>query len=321
MSPAFSVVIPTYNQADFLRIALKSVLDQTFKDFEIIVINNFSCDHTLEVISEFEDPRLNVINFKNNGVIGASRNVGIKASKAEYVAFLDSDDTWHPNKLSKVARIIEKDPGIGLICHNQDLIREGRVVKQTSYGPPPGFEGDMVAHAMLVCNGPTTSSSTVARKYLNEVNSFSEDPAFITAEDYDMWIKLARICRFKFMPEVLGAYNYHEISASNNVELHMNAVLSTLDEHSGGVRNPNRIYSNKQIHARYARIHYGAARQYQRMGHRKKSYSLFLRSLRIYPFHSRTYAGLILLAADTIMGQRLRRTVLNVIWRQSWRWG
>ena len=99
----FSVVIPTYNHAEFLETALKSVLDQTFRDFEVIVVNNYSTDDTLSVIERLGDPRVQVINFRNHGVIGASRNVGIKASQAPYVAFLDSDDTWEVSKLAKIA--------------------------------------------------------------------------------------------------------------------------------------------------------------------------------------------------------------------------
>ena len=95
MPPTFSVIIPTYNQADFLRLALKSVLDQTLRDFEVIIVNNYSTDHTLEVVEQLNDHRLSVKNFRNHGVIGASRNSGIRASNGEYVAFLDSDDTWH----------------------------------------------------------------------------------------------------------------------------------------------------------------------------------------------------------------------------------
>jgi glycosyltransferase involved in cell wall biosynthesis len=119
-SPFFSVVIPTYNQADFLRSALASVLGQTFEEFEVIVVNNKSTDATLGVIAEFGDPRVKVIDFQNHGVIGAARNVGIRASRAPYVAFLDTDDTWSNNKLERIAAF-EDDPEIGLVCHDQEV--------------------------------------------------------------------------------------------------------------------------------------------------------------------------------------------------------
>ena len=86
MPPVFSIIIPTYDQADFLKIALDSVLTQTFQDFEVIIVNNFSNDHTLEVVAQYDDSRIWSINFNNNGVIGAGRNEGIRRSQAEFIA-------------------------------------------------------------------------------------------------------------------------------------------------------------------------------------------------------------------------------------------
>ncbi|MDP2842393.1 MAG: glycosyltransferase family A protein, partial [Acetobacterium sp.] len=90
--PLVSVVIPTYNHAGFLREALESLVAQTFSDWEALVVNNYSEDDTLDVVEAFNDPRIRVENFRNNGVIGASRNRGIRLSKGKYIAFLDSDD-------------------------------------------------------------------------------------------------------------------------------------------------------------------------------------------------------------------------------------
>ena len=114
MAPTFSVVMPTYNQAEYLKLSLQSVLDRTFRDFDVVVVNNHSTDNTLDVIDQIKDERVKVIDYQNNGVIGAARNVGIKATQGPYVAFLDSDDTWKNNKLEKVAEAIETDPQVGL---------------------------------------------------------------------------------------------------------------------------------------------------------------------------------------------------------------
>jgi glycosyltransferase involved in cell wall biosynthesis len=99
MSPKVSVIIPTYNRALLLREAIQSVLDQTFQDFEIIVVNNYSIDNTIDVVKSFEDERIKVINIRNNGIIAKSRNRGLKESRGNYLAFLDSDDRWLPEKL------------------------------------------------------------------------------------------------------------------------------------------------------------------------------------------------------------------------------
>ena len=93
--PAVSIVIPTYNHGYFLKKCLQSVIDQTLTDWEAIVINNFSEDNTIDVVNSFHDPRIHLVNFKNNGIIAASRNEGIKISNADLIAFLDSDDSWY----------------------------------------------------------------------------------------------------------------------------------------------------------------------------------------------------------------------------------
>src|SRR5687767_4383972 len=94
--PLVSVIIPTYNHAPFLREALESLIAQDFRDWEALVVNNYSTDDTLEVVRSFDDRRIRVENFRNNGVIGASRNLGIRLSRGKYIAFLDSDDKWYP---------------------------------------------------------------------------------------------------------------------------------------------------------------------------------------------------------------------------------
>ncbi len=100
-NPLVSIIIPNYNKEEFLSICIQSVLNQTYKNFEIIIIDNFSSDRSLDVIKKFIDARINLFQFQNNGIIAASRNFGIKKSNGKYLAFLDSDDYWMKDKLSK----------------------------------------------------------------------------------------------------------------------------------------------------------------------------------------------------------------------------
>ena len=95
----FSVVIPTFNMESFLRKSIKSVLNQSYKNFEIIVIDNFSKDNTKKLIKNFKNKKIKFFQIKNGGVIGKSRNLGIKKSKGNWIAFLDADDLWLKNRL------------------------------------------------------------------------------------------------------------------------------------------------------------------------------------------------------------------------------
>ena len=99
-SPFFSVVIPNFNHGSYLKDSIDSVLNQDFKDWELLIIDNYSTDNSDEVISSYNDSRIRVFKIKNKGVIAKSRNLGIKYAKAKWIAFLDSDDIWYFNKFS-----------------------------------------------------------------------------------------------------------------------------------------------------------------------------------------------------------------------------
>ena len=100
-NPFFSVVIPTFNQDSFLKKAINSVLQQTFKDFEIIIIDNNSTDNTEETVKYFNLENIQYEKISNGGIIAKSRNLGIKKAKGKWIAFLDSDDDWNPRSLIK----------------------------------------------------------------------------------------------------------------------------------------------------------------------------------------------------------------------------
>ena len=318
MAALFSVVIPTYNQADFLKVALRSVLNQSCQDFEVIVVNNYSEDHTVDAIREIGDSRIKSINFKNNGIIGASRNVGIRASEGRYVAFLDSDDAWYPDKLAKVAKVISADRNIDLISHDQDMFRDGEKSNVARTGPKPGYKDTVYNYLLLQGNCISTSSAVVKRSILADIGSFSENPEFITLEDYDLWLRLSQKCSFHFIPEVLGLYNYHSGGASTNVELHLKNLLTVLKIHAKQSPSRNQPGFNNAIRCRYAEAFYGAARQYHRSGYSKRALAYYTRAIRTDPFHLRTYAALTLLGIDIWLGQARRRKILRAIRPSSW---
>ena len=316
MAPKFSVVIPTYNQAEFLKIALRSVLDQTFQSLEVIVVNNDSTDHTSEVVrqSQVADTRVKALDFKDSHVIGAVRNAGIRASQGEYIAFLDSDDTWHPKKLEKVAEVIAHASEVGLIGHDEEMVREGSTAIRSRSGPPADYRGDMHDYLLFKSNFVALSAAVVARSRLIEVGSFSEDPSINTVEDYDLWLKLSKVCRFEFIPEVLGVHNYHLAGATANVEVHLRALLTVLDKHFNGHLDSSWFHIQRSKHWQISNAYYGAARQYQRRGAVIKPIGHYFRTLKAYPFHLRAYGGLALLVVDMVLGQSKRQRIARVFW-------
>ena len=107
----FSVVIPTYNNKDYLKKAIQSVLNQSFKEYEIIVVDNFSSDGTEKLISNMNEKKITFVKNNNNGVIARSRNLGNKSIKIKMGSFLDSDDAWYPDRLKKIYNFFRKFSG------------------------------------------------------------------------------------------------------------------------------------------------------------------------------------------------------------------
>ena len=105
----FSVVIPTYNNKEYLKKAIQSVLSQSFNEYEIIIVDNFSNDGTEKLVSEINEKKITFVKNNNNGVIARSRNLGINLSKSKWVAFLDSDDTWHHDRLKKIHDFLKNE--------------------------------------------------------------------------------------------------------------------------------------------------------------------------------------------------------------------
>mgnify|MGYP001250736904 FL=1 len=131
----FSVIIPTYNQSKYLERAINSVLLQK-KNYEIIVIDNFSSDDTEEVVKKYKGNYLKYIKSNNFGIIGKSRNIGIENSIAPWIAFLDSDDEWYENKLNILEEFIKKYPEYDVITNDEEIFYEETKKKKIfQYGP------------------------------------------------------------------------------------------------------------------------------------------------------------------------------------------
>lgn len=212
--PLVSVVIPSFNHARFLGRALQSVIDQTYTNWEIIIVDNHSTDNTDEVVACFFDPRITFLRINNNGIIAASRNAGIGASKGQWIAFLDSDDWWRADKLEICVNQI--DAKVDFIYHDLLIIRDKKDyfkrkrIRSRQVRRPALL--DLVMHG----NAVATSSVVVRASLLRQVHGMDEDPDIIAAEDYNTWLSIAEISdNFLFIPKILGHYMVHGAGISN----------------------------------------------------------------------------------------------------------
>lgn len=211
--PNVSVIIPTFNHALYLGRALKSVLDQTYTNWEVIIIDNHSSDNTDEVIASYADPRIRTLYIHNNGVIAASRNAGIQSSKGQWIAFLDSDDWWTTDKLH--ACLERTSDKVDLIYHDLELMSDqSRTFKQTAASSRQ-VEKPVLMDLLLKGNAIANSSVVVRKSMLDKIGGINESTGMIGAEDYNTWLCIAQLTnQFLYLPLRLGYYFTHNTNIS-----------------------------------------------------------------------------------------------------------
>lgn len=199
MPPTVSVVIPTYDRADLIERAIRSVLDQTFDDLECIVVDDDSPDETAEVARSIDDDRLTVLEHEENRGASAARNTGIAASSGEFVAFLDDDDEWHPEKLKKQVALLESsEEGVGLVyCWMDYRDDDGNLV--TEYRPT--LSGDIFLDVLDKQRIGNSSTLIAPASVVDEVDGFDE--SLMRGNDGDFIRRIAIEYDVDFVSEAL----------------------------------------------------------------------------------------------------------------------
>jgi len=203
--PAVSVVIPTYNRAALLGRSVRSVLAQTYADFEVVVVDDGSTDGTAGVLAAFGDPRVRYVALARNQGAGAARNVGVRVARGEFLAFQDSDDEWAASKLAKQMAAFERGPDrLEVVYSDMELISADGTASY--FAAPDVTCGRLVdpATRFYQVHHLGIQSAVVRREYLEAVGSFDESlPAF---EDLEMFVRLSRRCDFQRLREPLVKY-------------------------------------------------------------------------------------------------------------------
>lgn len=225
-----TVVIPAYNAADFITKTLDSVIIQSFKEYEIIVVDDGSQDNTEEIVNNYMCKygiTGRCIRQENKKIAGA-RNTGIRAARGEYIALLDHDDLWYPDKLRTIMDEFKLHPEADLICHNLFITKDGKKVGILKNGPA---SPNMYKKLLLTRNLLSPSATAFKRQKALEIGGFRENSEFITVEDYDFWMRLSKIAKFHFINKILGEYIIIETGASKKIEYHHRNIEFLLKDH------------------------------------------------------------------------------------------
>jgi glycosyltransferase involved in cell wall biosynthesis len=209
--PAVSVVIPTYGHRDWVVATLESVLAQSFRDFEIVVVNDGSPDDTAALVKPYvEDGRVLYVEQRNAGQ-SAARNRGIGCARGEFIALLDDDDLWPPDKLAWQVDALREDPSIGVVAGVAEFIdAEGRPLHVTPFVEELPFSS-LFRHCPITSPGQTL----IRRALLDEIGGLDETVAGV--DDWDLWFKLAARSRFVMRRRIALRYRRHEGNASHQV--------------------------------------------------------------------------------------------------------
>jgi len=296
--PKVSVVILTFNRAKFLAQAIRSVLDQTYQDFEIIVVDDCSTDGTKQTVRNFFDKRIKYLRHEFNKGEGAGRNDGIRIATGEYIAFLDDDDEWLPEKLRlQVECLDQASVEVGAVhCGRTDIDSKSGAV----LGARGNEERGEIYWQLLKGNFLTVSTMMLRAKCFELVGDFDESISF--GLDYDMWIRVSQQFRFECINQPLVKYAIHEGTLSNNVGLIISGIEAWLWKYDQVVRqNP----------AEYNRRYCGLGLLYCLNGNTQKGRAIVLDAIKKYPKNLKGYAIL----CATFLGPVGFRKLANV-WRK-----
>lgn len=294
MAPKVSVLIPSYNHARFLPAALQSVFDQTYTDYEIVVVDDGSTDGSVELLRSYGD-RIRLFTQSNRGTY-PTLNRCIAESRGEYLAILNSDDLWAPTKLEKQVAMLDAHPQVGLVHTGGHFIdAEGRILP----GNPLGFEwprtptGNII-EALVRHNKIIASSVMIRRECFERLGGFRED--LFGSGDWEMWFRVALEYDIGYIDEPLTMYRVHGANASfQHRRVYEDDVkVRTETIHACESRLWQRANDPKAMRLALAHSYACLGTEYALLGDRKRARQAYLHSLKLYPLRFKSLLRLAL---------------------------
>ncbi len=273
--PLVSIITPTYNRADFLPVAIDSVLSQSMPDFELIVIDDGSEDGTGKLMERYlKDPRVRYLHQGNQGQ-SAARNRGIEQARGEYICFLDSDNAWVETRLATSLRAFKEHAGVDVVYGDYMVIdREGR---ELGVNRMRRYSGRITPH-LLRDNFVSMNTTMTRRHCFDELGGFDQTDRL--AEDYGLWLRFSTRYQFLYIPEVLGYYRVmdNQISSDKDRRFQANEIIirNFLREFPGSVTRAEARLGLSAFHVRKGRYELA-------QGRRGRAFRELLRAIRETP--------------------------------------
>ncbi|MFN4151216.1 MAG: glycosyltransferase family 2 protein [Candidatus Sericytochromatia bacterium] len=274
-----SVVIPTYNRSNYLIEALNSVINQTYKNIEIIIVDDGSKDNTKEIVNNYIE--LNKIKnikyyYKDNGGVATARNFGIQKSEGIFISFLDSDDLWKEDKLLKQIKLFN-DPKIGLVHSHYSILKEDNQLITNIPEKEEKFNGNMYSN-MKIHNLVGTSTVVIRKECIDKVGFFEGE--YSPAEDYDLWLRISKEYDFGYISESLVYYReFSSENISRNLTKLENGVIKILNKHWDNISITKSEKEDKDL--AYSRFYSYLSTNYYEQENKEKFIEYYLKACNI----------------------------------------
>lgn len=264
-----SVVIPTYNREKYICECVKSAIQQTYNgDYDVIVVDDGSIDSTPKILSAFKG-KIIYKKINNSGRPAVPRNVGVNIAKGEYVAFLDSDDIWMPNKLEAQVRDIQESKSILSYSNAEIIDSSGNSTGSLVLSNDQGHSGAIFQY-LLKDNIVSTLTVLASKKYILDAGGFDEAPVNKVWEDYDLWLRMSLMGNFSYISKPLAKYRRHDSNISQETRVNdlqkkiysMHKLKSVVDNHKHAELVKMRL---ADLYSELASLHNGSRRYYWKM--------------------------------------------------------
>ncbi len=285
MRPEVSVIIPTYNRPELLRRAVRSVLNQSFEDFEVIIVDDASPIDIKSIVESFNDNRVKYIRHRTNLGAPVARNNGIKRARGKFIAFLDDDDEWLPERLEvQIYKFEELDNEFGVVYGGFYYISQetGKIIGQRL----PRLRGN-VYRELLKENFIGSPTLLIRKECFKKAGLF--DKKLTSSQDWDMWLRIAKYYKFDYVSKVVAKYYVHGKQISFNMEKYLNGRERFIRKHIDIYKTP------KILSIHFSQI----GLLYLISGNIEKGVNYVLNSIAISPFNVENYKSILRLAFDS----------------------
>lgn len=277
--PTVSIIIPTYNRGHVLSRAIQSVLNQTYQDFELIIVDDGSTDHTEKLVKSFASEKIRYIRHAANKGPSAARNTGIRSAKGNYIAFQDSDDEWMPDKLEKQIKAFEKaPPEVAIVYTGCHIIANNKKQYSPSATITPK-DGDLFS-SFLKHSFLRQQQTLVKRECFEKAGMFDE--RFPPAEDRELFLRMSKYYQFKYINEPLVIIYPQPDSLSANESAWIKAYKLVLETYFEYIKQDKRVLAYNYFRLGTYLCSYGELGQGR---------TYFFKSIRTYPLAPKAFAA------------------------------